>query len=159
MKRLSALLTISLLGAVPAVVAGQQPAPTADEMSMVRASALQWTALELPGFAPGLMMTVVHGNPEQAQPYTIRLKFPDGYSFPAHFHPNPENLTVLSGKFQLGHGEKPNDASLKEYEPGDYLFIPAKMAHFGRVSGETVVQLHGTGPFSVELAQPKDKTK
>jgi hypothetical protein len=33
------------------------------------------------------------------------------------------------------------------------------MPHFGKVSGETVVQLHGVGPFAIELTKPMDKTK
>jgi hypothetical protein len=28
------------------------------------------------------------------------------------------------------------------------------MAHYGGVQGETVIQLHGIGPFDVQLAQP-----
>jgi hypothetical protein len=105
MTRLPALLALAVLGGIPAAVTAQQPAPArADEISMVRSETLQWTALEVPGFAPGATMTVVHGDLSLAQPYTMRLKFPDGYAFPAHFHPNAENVTVLSGSSSWATG-------------------------------------------------------
>jgi len=158
MTRLTMLFTLAGLAAIPAVAAGQQPA-AADQPLMVHASSLQWNPLELPGFTPGLTLAVLQGDPaKDGQPYTVRLKFPAGYTFPAHFHPNPENVTVVSGKFLIGHGSKPDDSALQEYAPGDYLFIPGKSPHYGRVTGETVVQLHGMGPFAVMLAQP-DKSK
>jgi quercetin dioxygenase-like cupin family protein len=160
MTRISTLLSFTVLATVPAALAAQQPAPAGTDQSlMIHASTLQWSPLELPGFAPGLTLAVVQGDPAKEAPYTLRLKFPDGYVFPAHFHPNPENVTILSGKFMLGHGATPDDGALKDYSAGDYLYIPGKMPHFGRVTGETVVQLHGMGPFAVMLAQPADKPK
>ena len=124
--------------------------------SEVLAKSLTWTEPDIPGFAKGLKLAGVNGDPNAAgQPYTIRLKFPAGYVFPAHYHPNAENLTVLSGTFLLGHGEKADDASMKTYAPGDFLYIPGKMPHYGKVRGETVVQLHGVGPFEIILVDKK----
>ena len=115
---------------------------------------LQWADPNVPGFAPGLQLAVVVGDPAVAgEPYTLRLKFPDGYRFPAHFHPKAENLTVLSGTFMLGMG-KMESGPTTTYSPGDYLFIPPDMPHFGGVRGETVVQLHGMGPFEIKLVNP-----
>jgi quercetin dioxygenase-like cupin family protein len=160
MTRLSALIPLAVLIGVPAAGVAQQPAPAgAHDAIMVRASELKWSPLEVAGFAPGATMTVVYGDPSKDGAYTLRLKMPDGYVIPAHFHPNPENLTVLAGTFMLGHGATPDNASLKDHVPGDYLFIPAKSPHFGRVSGETVVQLHGMGPFAITLAQPTEMKK
>jgi ribosomal protein L16 Arg81 hydroxylase len=49
-------------------------------------------------------------------------------------------------------GEKENPAVLKTYAPGDFLYIPAKMPHFGGAKGVTEIQLHGIGPFEIMLA-------
>ncbi len=38
---------------------------------------------------------------------------------------------------------------------GDFLYIPARMSHPGGAKGVTVVQLHGTGPFAINLGTPK----
>jgi quercetin dioxygenase-like cupin family protein len=159
MSRIPLLGSLIAALALPAGAAAQQtvvPVKTAkaDAMAVVEASKLSWNALELEGFAPGLMLAVVQGDPSTDGAYTVRLRFPDGYVFPAHMHPNAENLTVLSGMFVLGMGDTPKDGALKAYAPGDYLYIPGRMPHFGKVQGETVVQLHGQGPFDVILARP-----
>jgi len=124
-------------------------------MTAVRRAAVKWGPVEVPGFAPGAQIGVLAGDPAQpGGPYTIRLKFPSGYAFPPHWHPVTENLTVLSGRFFLGMGERSNRAALKAYAPGDYISMPPKMPHFGRVEGVTVVQLHGIGPFEIKLVEP-----
>ena len=124
------------------------------EMKASSASSLTWNDLVVPGFAPGTKIAAIAGDPAAAdQPYTLRLKFPDGYRFPAHWHPKAENLTVLSGKFLLSMG--PNEGGpYVEYAPGDYLLIPATMPHSGGATGETVIQLHGIGPFDIKLVKP-----
>lgn len=97
-------------------------------------------------------MAVVHGNPGAAEDYVIRLRFPKGYAFPLHWHPGVENLTVLSGVFHLGmQGEK----NSKTYTAGDYLYIPGRMSHFGGARTVSVIQLHGVGPFAINLGSPK----
>jgi len=47
---------------------------------------------------------VISGDPSKTGAYTVRLMFPAGYRFPVHWHPGAENLTVVSGTFQLGMG-------------------------------------------------------
>ncbi|HEX6748089.1 MAG TPA: cupin domain-containing protein [Longimicrobium sp.] len=131
--------------------AQQQPAPPAGGMRMVANSSLTWADANIPGFAPGMKMAVVDGNPAQAGPYTMRLSFPDGYRFPPHWHPAAENLTVLSGTFLLAMGERADESGLHTYGAGDYFYIPPQMPHFGGARGETVIQLHGTGPFAINL--------
>lgn len=129
------------------VVEGQQP-------EMQATAGMSWTDLETPGFRPGAKMAVVHGNPMGTGDYTIRLRFPDGYEFPVHWHPNGEHVTVLQGTFMLGMGRSVDRAALRTYMPGDFIYAPAKMPHFGGVRGETVIQLHGEGPFAINLGSP-----
>ena len=125
--------------------------PAGDQMTMNAAAGMTFQALDVPGFKPGLQLAVIHGDPMGKGDYTIRLKFPPGYTFPAHYHPNAEHLTVLSGSFQLAMGDKEGGA-LQTYAPGDFLYIPAAKPHYGGVKGETVIQLHGIGPFEIKLA-------
>lgn len=122
------------------------------EMEIVGSSNLKWEPLELPGFKPGLQMVVIHGDPASSGDYTLRLRFPDGYTFPSHWHPNGEHLTVIRGTFKLGMGAREGAEPLKFYKAGDFLYIPGKMPHFGGATGLTEVQLHGQGPFAVELS-------
>lgn len=125
--------------------------PSGDDMTMNAAAGLTFQPLEVPGFKSGMQLAVLHGDPAGKGDYTIRLKFPAGYTFPAHYHPNAEHLTVLSGTFLLSMGEK-EGGPLREYQPGDFLYIPSKKPHYGGAKGETVIQLHGIGPFDIQLA-------
>ncbi len=115
---------------------------------------INWTDLVVPGFAAGAKIAVIHGNPAGDGDYTLRLQFPAGYEFPPHWHPMGEHITVLSGVFQLGMGGTANPGVVREYQSGDFLYVPGRMPHFGGARGATVIQLHGTGPFAINLGSP-----
>jgi quercetin dioxygenase-like cupin family protein len=154
-RRCAPLFVLTLL-AIPATAVSQQPTSStkAAGMASVIATGLKWAPAEIPGFVPGLEMAVVAGDPSKAEPYTLRLRFPADYVFPAHWHPQTENLTVLSGTFLLGMGDKTDKAALKTYTAGDYLYLPGTMPHFGGVKGaNVVVQLHGVGPFGITVTE------
>lgn len=124
------------------------------DMTLASGNTLQWADLNVPGFNPGAKIAVVHGDPSGSGDYTVRLQFPDGYQFPLHWHPKAEHLTVLSGSFLLGMGTKEARGTEKTYAPGDFLYLPAKNTHFGGAKGVTVIQLHGMGPFQINLGTP-----
>lgn len=115
---------------------------------------MQWNDLSVPGFPPGMKIAALHGDPAGKGDYTIRLRFPDGYQFPAHYHPNAEHLSVLQGTFLFAMGERADRSAQKMYGPGDFLYIPPKHPHHGGARGETVIQLHGEGPFEIKLVNP-----
>lgn len=118
--------------------------------SPVSADELTFGPIQPPGFEPGMEIAIVNGDPGVAgQPYTLRLRFNDGHRFPPHWHPVAENVTVLEGTFLLAMGETADEGALQRYEPGDYLFIAGRHPHFGGAVGQTVIQLHGTGPFDI----------
>ena len=127
------------------------------ETAIMPASAIKWNDFQLPGFDPGVKLAVLSGDPGSNGPYVLRLQFPAGYRFPVHYHPGIENLTVVSGTFQLAMGNTADWSAVKDYGPGDFLYMPPRHAHFGGSSaaGPSVVQLHGQGPFQVILGAPK----
>ena len=143
-------ITLLLAAAAPSVAQAQHGE---HDMKEHAAASLAWAALEVPGFDTGMKLAVLQGNPEEAAPYVVRLSFPAGYRFPPHWHPMAENLTVISGTFLLAMGETVDTAALKRYGPGDYLYIAPRSSHFGGADAATVIQLHGTGPFTINLTQ------
>lgn len=161
MRRTRKGLTIAAAVALTAPVAGQsqvtattgQPVlPTeASRVELRTANVLVWTDLNVPGFAPGATMTVVHGDPAANRDYVIRLRFPAGYRFPVHWHPNSEHLTVLSGTFLLAMGNTSDETKLRTYGPGDFIYAPARMSHYGGAKTPVIVQLNGNGPFAINL--------
>lgn len=138
-----------------AMASAPMPMPGPD-VRMVANTSLSWGDFAPPGFDPGMKLAVINGDPSKPGEYTVRLMFPAGYRFPVHWHPGAENLTVVSGTFQLGMGNTANWSALKNYGPGDYLYIPPRHAHFGgsASSGPSVIQLHGQGPFQVFVGAP-----
>ena len=136
----------------PAQVSVIMLEPPGDVMTMNAAAGMTFQPLEVPGFKSGMQLAAIHGDPNGKGDYTIRLRLPAGYTFPAHYHPNAEHITVLSGVLLLGMGDKEGGAT-REYQPGDFLYMPPKKAHYGGAKGETVIQLHGIGPFEIKLSQ------
>jgi hypothetical protein len=106
-----------------------------------------------------LQLAVVQGNPMQAgAPYTLRLSCTDGTKIAPHWHPTTENVTVVKGTFALGMGSKWDSAALKDLPAGGFASAPARMRHFGMCKGDSIVQVHGIGPFVVNFVEA-DKPK
>lgn len=107
----------------------------------------------VPGFPAGAHMVVIHGDPRSATDYVLRVRFPDGFRVPQHWHAKAEHVTVLSGEFNIGMGRDPNGPTTA-HGAGAFLYMPARTPHFAWTRGETVIQLHGIGPFALNLGVP-----
>jgi quercetin dioxygenase-like cupin family protein len=102
-----------------------------------------------PMLPAGAQIVVLAGNPTQAVPYAIRLKFPPHYSIPAHSHPTDENVVVTSGALTFGMGDKlVRDAEKnKSLTTGGFALMPAGMNHYAFTRDqETTIVLYGQGP-------------
>jgi quercetin dioxygenase-like cupin family protein len=99
---------------------------------------------------------VIEGPMSQAVPFTVRLRFPANYAIPPHTHPAVERVTVLSGPFNMGMGEKFNRAGTQAVRAGDIMIMQPGTAHYAWTDGETIVQLHGTGPWGITYLNPSD---
>jgi hypothetical protein len=109
-----------------------------------------------PVFEKGATFTLVSGNPGAAGPFVVRLKMPAGYKIAPHWHPTDENVTVISGTFSLGMGEKFDKATMKDLPAGGYALLPAEMRHFAMAKTAAIVQVHGQGPFALNYVNPAD---
>ena len=110
-----------------------------------------------PALAPGAQLAVLEGDPMGSSGnYTIRLKMPDGYRVPPHWHPNRESVTVISGSFKVGMGDKFDTSAMNSFPPGSYAYLDPSMHHYAMAVGETVVQVHGVAPFQINYVNPGD---
>src|SRR5919198_3962053 len=66
---------------------------------------------------PGAELAVVEGDPSKPAPFTMRLRMPDRYRIPPHFHPQIEHVTVLQGTFGVGMGDRFDAAKLTNLPP------------------------------------------
>jgi len=125
-----------------------------DHHSAVQAGALKWS--QPAAYAPGAQLAVVRGDPTKEGFYVVRLKVPAGYKIQAHTHPNDENVTVLSGTFQIGTGDKLDDKKGEVLKAGGYSFVAKGMTHYAIFPEDTVIQLHGMGPQGITYVNPAD---
>lgn len=109
-----------------------------------------------PSLQKGAEVAVISGNPGASGPFVIRIKVPAGYKIAPHWHPTDEHVTVISGTFALGMGEKFDKAGLKDMPAGSYGMLPAEMRHFALSKTASIVQVHGMGPFVVNYVNPAD---
>ncbi|HEX2061171.1 MAG TPA: cupin domain-containing protein [Thermoanaerobaculia bacterium] len=107
-------------------------------------------------YAPGAQMAVIRGDPSKEGPYVVRLKVPAGFAIAPHTHPNDENVTVLSGSFGIGTGDKFDKSKITTLKTGGYSHVGKGMAHYAYFAEETVIQLHGTGPQGITYVNPND---
>jgi quercetin dioxygenase-like cupin family protein len=111
---------------------------------------------------PGATVSVLEGNPAKAGAFTMRLRMPNGYRIPPHFHPVTEHVTVVSGSLKVGMGDRFDEGQMKVLPAGSFGAIPPRMHHFAMANGETVLQLHGIGPWRLvyvnKADEPRSKT-
>ena len=126
----------------------------AEHHTAVRAADLKWGPV--PSLPQGVQIAVIEGPMNQAVPFTIRLKLPANTRVAPHTHPAVERVTVLSGTFHMGMGDKFDRAAMHPVRAGDVMIMQTGTPHFGLSEGETIVQLHGTGPWGVTYINPAD---
>jgi uncharacterized RmlC-like cupin family protein len=107
-------------------------------------------------FPAGAQIAVISGDPFKEGLYVVRLKMPADYKIPAHNHPTSEYVTVLSGDFHIGMGDKLDAQKGQLLRAGGFAEAPAKMNHYAWSTSETVVQVHGQGPFAITYVDPAD---
>ncbi len=164
MKRVLSLIALTILAA-PLAPGQEITRPAADEkkgvetqtgeMGFYSPAEVKWK--DGPGSLPaGAKFTVLEGDPMKDGPFVMRLRLPDGFRIQPHWHPKVERITVISGTFNLGMGEKFDQSATRELPAGTFGFWPAGMRHFAWARGETVLQLHGTGPWMITYVNPAD---
>jgi hypothetical protein len=62
----------------------------------------------------------------------------------------------LKGTFLVGMGETFDESKLQPMNVGNFAALPKEMRHFALSKGETIVQVHGAGPFKVNWVNPSE---
>ena len=120
---------------------------------VVRVEDVTWT--DDPIFI-GAKSAILVGDPTKAEIIVVRVKFPPNYRVPPHTHTFTEVVTVLTGRYGNGFGEKfePKGELLK---PGSLFVLPAGHAHYTWTADEeTIVQVQFIGPRGTDFINPAD---
>jgi len=141
--------------AISSAALAQEGSPGNAAAVVAKPSDLKWGDAP-PVFEKGASMAVVSGDPSKEGLYVVRLKMPAGYKINAHYHPTDEHVTVISGTFLIGMGDKLDKSKMQELPAGGYTLLPAQMHHYAMAKNACVVQVHGMGPFSLTYVDPTD---
>jgi hypothetical protein len=118
--------------------------------------AISWGAAP-PVVRPGAQFAVLEGDPTASTgDFTIRLKMPDGFRIAPHWHPKRENVTIISGTFEVGMGDAFDANKMKTFTAGSFAFLDPEMHHYAKARGETIVQVHGQSPLQFNYVNPDD---
>jgi quercetin dioxygenase-like cupin family protein len=153
-----ALALATGLSLFAAAAGAQQTVPAANpapHLIVANAAGIQWGPAP-PALPPGAQLAVLEGNPGEPGPFTIRVRFPDGYRVPPHTHPAAERVTVISGHLMIGSGAQFVHEQMQSLMPGDYGSLPAGMQHYAMSHGETVLQISSDGPFTLTYVNPAE---
>ena len=147
-----------LTALIIALILGMMGSPTIRAESgthvLTTPNELKWT--DVPSLPAGAKLAVIEGPLSESVPFTFRLKFPDNYQIPAHSHPAIEHVTVVSGTFNMGTGDKLDKSKTKVLSAGGVGIMPPNTNHFAWTKGDTIVQVHGVGPWAINYVNPAD---
>jgi quercetin dioxygenase-like cupin family protein len=135
---------------------GLMAAPvSAEEYTSVMQKGIKWQ--DAPSIGPGAKSAVIDGDPKSTGPFVMRLMLPPNTTIKTHTHPASENVTILSGTLYFAAGDKPDPKAAKAFGPGSYFSIAQGKPMVAYTKGkQTVVQLHGNGPWGITYLEPED---
>jgi quercetin dioxygenase-like cupin family protein len=105
---------------------------------------------------PGAEVSVIEGPLNENKPFIFRIKFGSDWKVPPHRHPVLTHVTVISGMFRLGLGDNFDESKIVSYAPGAVIILPPGEAHFAHMTENTVIQVHGIGPWGTSWVDPND---
>jgi len=136
----------------------QQPVAAftkAEGQLLVRAKSIKWSAAP-PGLPQGSKAALLQGNPNAAGRYVIRMQLPANYKIPFHSYANAMDVTVVSGTLYVANTQTFDKKKAFAIKPGDFYHLPAQASQFVFTKGETVLEIHGEGPYDLKYANAAD---
>ena len=158
LRNLVIAVTLVAASTVGSTKARSQAAPMVERHVMVAPEEITWQPIPPswadgpppPGYTLGHSeVAIIEGDPtKEGMPFVIRIRSTPGTQLPPHWHPIDENITVLSGVFCVGMGDRFDEHACRDMPAGSYIVMPKGMHHFAIAKGD-VVQAHGVGPFKI----------
>jgi quercetin dioxygenase-like cupin family protein len=125
----------------------------ADEITVVKAPDIKW--VDAKGHPRGVKSCLVHGDPAKAA-FVLLLKIPSGTRYPPHRHSADEVVSVISGSFMVGPGEKLDEVKGTTVDAGGYFSFKAGSPHWAIAKADTVLLRYGNGPADIKFVNPDD---
>jgi quercetin dioxygenase-like cupin family protein len=155
--------SVVLFAVVPVIRARAQAQEPTNPAAAVLTSHIMVTPADIKwgecsaALPPGAKCALIEGDPKAANVlFAYRLKMPDRFRIPPHFHPADEHLTVISGTFNMGLGDKADTTATRPMIAGSFMVMPKGKHHFAWTSGETILQVYAIGPWGLIYVNPAD---
>lgn len=155
--------SVVLFAAVLVIGAGAQAQEPTNAAAAVLTSHIMVTPADIKwgecsaALPPGAKCAVIEGDPKAANVlFAFRLKMPDRFRIAPHFHPADEHLTVISGTFNIGLGDKVDSTATRPMTAGSFMVMPKGKHHFAWTTGETILQVYAIGPWGLIYVNPAD---
>jgi quercetin dioxygenase-like cupin family protein len=109
-----------------------------------------------PSLPAGAESAVLYGDPGKQGMFALRIKAPKGYRIAPHTHPQPEVVTIISGKLSLGLGPAADRAGVETLPVSAFTSMPPGVVHYAFMDEDTIIQINGVGPWGIDYFNPKD---
>lgn len=126
---------------------------SSDEVMVVKAPDIKW--VDAKGHPKDVKSCLVHGDPAK-EAFVLLLKIPAGTRYPPHRHSADEVVSVISGSFMVGSGEKLDEAKGTAVDAGGYFSFKAQSPHWGIAKADTVLLRYGNGAADIKFVNPAD---
>lgn len=143
-----------VLAAVSCAAAFHPAQASPDGHVMLSPDQMKWSSV--PSLPAGAQAALLEGQLDKPVPFTLRVKLPAGYKIPPHWHPAIEHVTVLSGAFHLGMGDKFDESKMQALPRGSIAIMQPNTHHYAMTKEASEIQLHGMGPWSINYINPAD---
>ena len=104
----------------------------------------------------GAEQAVLAGDPSKPGLYVVLTKWLPGNMSRPHWHPNDRFITVISGTWWVGSGDKFDPEATVPVREGSFAVHEPKEVHYdGAKDEEVIVQIVGVGPSGTIVVEPK----
>lgn len=104
----------------------------------------------------GSKHAVLLGDPDKPGLYVVLVKWTAHHMSHPHFHPNDRFITVLSGTWWVGTGNKFDPDTTVPLPAGTFVTHFGKQVHYdGAKDGDAVLEIVGEGPATATPAEAK----
>ncbi len=104
----------------------------------------------------GAKSAVLRGDPTKPGEYIILVKWAPHHMSHPHFHPNDRFITVISGTWWVGTGNKFDPNTTVPMPAGSFVTHFAKQAHYdGAKDEEVTLEIVGEGPATMVPAESR----
>ena len=124
-----------------------------DEVIVANAADVKW--VDAKNAPKDVKSCLVHGDPAKGA-FILLVKIPSGTRYPPHRHSADEVVSVISGSFLIGSGEKLDESKGTAVDAGGYFSFKAQSPHWGMAKADTVLLRYGNGPADIKFVNPAD---